>query len=98
MLQAEMDAMREVMDEAQPLINDPGTGFKGFLPAVFAYRVAESFNIREGTLGYLKLTAPAELIRHPPNLPDAREDQGIKGKFQSPEWKKGGFIEEDAQG
>src|ERR1700686_1689322 len=39
MLQAETDAMREVMDQAQPLINDPHRGFKGLLPAVFAYRV-----------------------------------------------------------
>jgi uncharacterized protein DUF3365/uncharacterized protein DUF4239 len=97
MLQAEMDAMQEVMDEAQPLIDDPGTAFKGFLPAVFAYRVAESFNIKEGALGYLKLTAPAELVRHRPNLPDAWEGQVIKGKFQSPGWKKGEFVEEDAQ-
>jgi hypothetical protein len=101
MLQAEMDAMQEVMDEAQPLINDSHRGFKGFLPAVFAYRVAEGFNRKMGELGYklgyLKLTAPAELVRHQPNLPDAWEDQAIKSKFQSAEWKKGEFVEQEAQ-
>lgn len=97
MLQAEMDAMQEVMDQAQPLINDPHRGFKGFLPAVFAYRVAEGFTRRVGELGYLKLTAPAELVRHQPNLPDAWENQTIKKKFQSAGWKKGEFVAEEAQ-
>jgi hypothetical protein len=97
MLQAETDAMREVMDQAQPLINDPHRGFKGFLPAVFAYRVAESFSRKVGELAYLKLTAPAELVRHQPNLPDAWEDQMIKSKFQSAGWKKGDFVEQEAQ-
>jgi hypothetical protein len=97
MLQAEKDAIQEVMDEAQPLINDPHRGFKGFLPAVFAYRVAEHFNRKMGKLAYVKLTAPAELIRHRPNMPDAWEDQIIKSKFQSAEWKKGDFVEQDAQ-
>jgi hypothetical protein len=85
------------MDEAQPLINDPHRGFKGFLPAVFAYRVAEHFNRKMGKLAYVKLTAPAELIRHRPNMPDAWEDQIITSKFQSAEWKKGDFVEQEAQ-
>src|SRR5262249_46988051 len=83
MLQAEMDAIQEVMDQAQPLINDSGRSFKGFLPAVFAYRVAEGFNRRVGEFGYLKLTAPTALVRHQPNLPDPWEDQMITSKFQS---------------
>jgi hypothetical protein len=97
MLQAEMDAMQEVMDQAQPLINDSHRTFKGFLPAVFAYRVAERFNGKMGGLAYVKLTAPAELVRHQPNLPDAWEDQTIKGKLQSAGWKKGEFVEQEAQ-
>ncbi len=96
MLQAEMRAMEEVMDQAQPLINDPNRGFKGFLPAIFAYQVAERFNHKQGELAYVKLTAPAELVRHQPNLPDAWEDQMIKSKFQSPGWKKGEFVEQEA--
>lgn len=96
MLQAEMDSMQEVMEEAQPLINDPNRGFKGFLPAVFAYRVAERFSRKVGGLGYLKLTAPAELVRHQSNSPDAWEDEIIKTKFQSPGFKKGDFVEQEA--
>jgi len=97
MLQAELDAMREVMDEAEPLINDEQRGFKGFLPAVFAYRVAERFDRKVGDLGYLKLTAPGELVRHRANLPDVWEDLMIKRKFQSAGFKKGDFVEQEAQ-
>ena len=97
MLQAEMDSIEEVMDQAQSLINDPEKGYKGFLPAVFAYRVAERFDSKVGELGYVKLTAPAELIRHQPNFPDTWEDQMIKSKFQSATWKKGDFVEQEAQ-
>ncbi len=97
MLQAETDAIEEVMEHAQPLINDPTRGFKGFLPAIFAYQVAERFNQKEGQLAYVKLTAPAELVRHLPNVPDAWEDQMIKSKLQSPGWKKGEFVEEEAE-
>lgn len=97
MLQAEIMAIEEVMTEAQPLINDPKRGFKGFLPAVFTYRVAERFSQKMGGLAYLKLTAPIELIRRQSNSPDNWEDQMIKVKFQSPSWKKGQFVGEEAE-
>ncbi len=97
MLQAELEAIQEVMDQAQPLINDPNRDFKGFLPAIFAYRVAQSFSQKVGDLAYLKLTAPEEMIRHKGNMPDAWEKQTIKNKFQSAGWKKGGFVTEVAE-
>ena len=96
MLQAEIDAMQEVVDEAQSVINDASRGFKGFLPAVFAYRVAERFDRKMNGLAYLKLTAPVELIRHVPNSPDVWEDAMIKNKFQLAEWKKGELVEQEA--
>jgi hypothetical protein len=96
LLQAELEAIREVMDEAQPLINDPDRDFKGFIPAIFAYRVADRFSQKVGDVAYLKLTAPAERIRHQTNLPDAWEDQVIKKKFQAPGWEKGRFVAEEA--
>jgi hypothetical protein len=88
MLQAELEAIQEVMDEAQALINDPNRGFKGFLPAVFAYRVAGRFSQKVGDLAYLKLTAPKELIRRRSNLPDTWEEQMIKSKFSQQEGRK----------
>ena len=91
------DSVLDVMDQAQPLINDPNRGFKGFVPAVFAYEVADSFDQKVGDVAYLKLTAPEELIRHKSNMPDGWEKQIIKNKFQSAGWKKGQFVAEDAE-
>jgi hypothetical protein len=93
MLQAEMDGMREVVDEAPSI----GDSRRGFLPAMFVSQVAERFNRKVGQLGYLKLTAPAELVRRQTNSPDAWEEQIIKSKFQSPGWKKGAFVEQEAE-
>ena len=49
-----VEAEREVVDEAQPVINRPGVGFKGFLHAVFARRVGEHFYKKTGVR--MKLT------------------------------------------
>jgi hypothetical protein len=97
LLQAELEAIQEVMDQTQTLINEPVTRFKGFLPAVFAYRVANAFDQKVGGLAYLKLTAPVELIRNLGNLPDAWEGRMIKNKFQSAGWKKGKSVAEVAE-
>src|SRR5262249_35291879 len=96
LLQAESEAIREVMDEAQPLINDPNRDFKGFIPAVFAYRVADRFSQKVRGVAYLKLTAPAERIRRETNRPDTWEDRVIKEKFQAPGWENGRFVAEEA--
>jgi len=45
---------REVIDEAQPVINKQGVGFKGFSHAVFARRVGERFYMKTGVR--MKLT------------------------------------------
>ena len=97
MLQAELEAITEVMNNAQPLINNPKLGNKNFLPAIFAYQVAQSFNKKVNNLAYLKLTAPQELIRLPSNAPDEWENKIIKSKFQSSDWKKGSFVSEEAE-
>lgn len=97
MLRAELEAIGEVMDQAQALINDSGRGFKGFLPATFAYRVADIFRSKVSDHAYLKLTAPEELIRHRDNAPDAWESEMIKTRFQSPHWKKGQFVAEEGE-
>jgi hypothetical protein len=49
-----VEAEREVVDEAQPVINRQGVGFKGFLHAVFARRVGDHFYKKTGVR--LKLT------------------------------------------
>ena len=92
MLQAEMEAIQEVMDEAH-VRGDP----KRLVPAVFTYQVAQRFTSKVGEFAYVKLTAPSELIRHQPNMPDTWEKNVIQDKFQSAGWKKGEFVEEVAE-
>jgi hypothetical protein len=50
-----------------------------------------------GQLAYLKLTAPAGLVRDQTKPPDAWEQQVIRSKFQSPGWKKGELVEQEAE-
>jgi hypothetical protein len=95
MLEAEMDAIQAVIE--QPLLIGHHLGLKECPPAAFASRVAERFNQKVGQLGYAKFTAPAELIGHRTNSPDAWENQIIATKFQSAGWKKGEIVEQEAQ-
>jgi len=46
---------KEVVDEAQPVINRAGISFKGFIPAVFAQRVGDQFYKKFGV--HVKLTS-----------------------------------------
>jgi Protein of unknown function (DUF3365) len=39
---------KDVVDEAQPIINRPGIGFKGFTPSVFARRVSDRLYMEFG--------------------------------------------------
>ena len=89
LLKAELDAIQEVMDGAQELINNPDMGFKGFLPAVYAKKVAQTFNKKVGKIAYLKLTAPKIWVRNRSNRPDKWESGVIENKFKAPGWKKG---------
>ena len=53
-----IDSIKEVMNNAQPLINEKGKGLKGFLPAIFAKQMGDGFNKNIGGQAYIKLTAP----------------------------------------
>lgn len=88
LLQAQMQAIVEVMDENQGTINQEGLGFKGFVPAVFARLVNEKFRMTVGHDADVKVTAPRELIRNRKALPDDWEQQVIQSKFKLPEWEK----------
>ncbi len=58
LLEAQLDAMREVVDEQQASINRAGIGFKGFVPAVFARLANEKFGAKAGEHAQLRVTAP----------------------------------------
>lgn len=85
LLQAEMEAIVEVVDEAQERINRYGVGFKGFLPAIFAAYVAERFGQKKGDKAEIKLTAPSDYVRNKANRPDSWEHWIIERRLRAPE-------------
>ena len=79
-----LEAEKEVVDEAQPVINKQGVGFKGFLPAVFARKTGEKFYRKTGIR--LKLTGTD--YRYPGNKPDEFEAEVLR-MFADPRHPKG---------
>ncbi len=61
-----VESGREVVEEAQPVINKQGVAFKGFLPAVWARKTGERFTRKTG----LRLKLTASVWRYPGNRPD----------------------------
>lgn len=84
LIEAQLDAMREVLDEHQDDINREGIGFKGFVPAIFARLINEKFADKVGTEARVRVTAPEQLVRNRKSLPDAWENQIIQSVFSDP--------------
>ncbi len=93
LLQAEMEAIVEVVDEAQERINRYGVGFKGFLPAIFAGYVAERFGQKKGDKAEIKLTAPSDYVRNKNNMPDSWEHMAIERRLRAPDHPLGQPVE-----
>lgn len=89
LLRAMMAAIVEVVDDNQATINEKGTGFKGFIPAVFARLVAESFDHLAKGEAEVKVTAPLELVRNRKARPDAWESKIIEKHLLDPAWPTG---------
>jgi hypothetical protein len=89
LLRAMMAAIVEVVDGNQPTINEKGTGFKGFIPAVFARLVAESFDYLAKGEAEVKVTAPLELVRNRKARPDPWETEIIEKRLLDPAWPVG---------
>ena len=79
-----VEAEREVVDEAQLIINRPGIGFKGFIPAMFARKTGERFYKKSGVK--LKLTGID--YRNISNRPDDFESEVLR-MFSDPRHPKG---------
>lgn len=79
-----VEAEREVVDEAQPIINRQGIGFKGFIPAIFARKTGERFYMKSGVK--LKLTGLD--YRNINNKPDDFESEVLR-MFGDPRHPKG---------
>lgn len=89
LLRAEMASIKEVMDENQSLINEQGSGFKGFIPATFARLVTERLQKKVGDEAEIKVTAPPALVRNRKSRPDEWEKSVIESKFLSLSWPHG---------
>jgi Protein of unknown function (DUF3365) len=88
LLHAMMSAVIAVMDDNQETINEKGTGFKGFIPAVFGRLVSESFNSLAEGEAVLKISAPPDLVRNRKARPDAWEKEVIETKLLKLDWPK----------
>lgn len=86
LLRVQMDAIAEVMDANQTTINAKGTGFKGFIPAVFARLVNEAFARRAKGEAEVKVTGPPDRVRNRKARPDIWETTIIKSKLLTPSW------------
>jgi hypothetical protein len=89
LLRDQMDAIVEVMDTNQATINAKGTGFKGFIPALFARLVNENFVRRANGEAEMKLTTAPDRVRNRKARPDAWEEEIIENKLLSSDWPRG---------
>lgn len=83
LIEAELRAITEVVDQWQDVINMPGIGYKGFLPAIFAGEVARRFSAIAQGAAEIKLTAPVDYVRNQANLPDDWEHTVIEDELRS---------------
>ncbi len=84
LLQALLQAGKEVVADHQPAINRPGIAYKNFIPAVWARKTGEKFQKATGVR--LKLTSAN--YRYQGNKPDEFEAEVLK-LFEDKEYPKG---------
>ncbi len=84
LLHALLESGKEVVADSQLVINKPGLGFKGFLPAVWNRRAGEIFQEKTG----IRLKLTNEDYRNPKNKPDEFETEILK-LFADPSYPKG---------
>ncbi len=94
LIQAELKAITEVMNDAQDNINTKGKGLKGFLPAVFARLVTQKFKTSAAGGATIKLTAPKDYVRNRANRPDKWEANIIESRFRSADHPKNQHVAE----
>lgn len=79
-----LESGKEVVAEAQPVLNKQGVAFKGFIPAKWGRLTAEKFTKKTG----IRLKLTAENYRFPGNKPDDFEAEVLK-LFTDPRYPKG---------
>ena len=94
LINAQLKAIHKVMADAQPTINKKGVTLTGFLPAVFARLVSETFSASVGGQATIKLTAPKSYVRNRRNRPDKWESNIIESKFKDSGFPRNKHIAE----
>lgn len=79
-----LESGKEVVGEAQPLINKPSVGFKGFLPALWGRKAGEKFGQKTG----IRLKQTSTQYRFAGNKPDEFESEVLK-QFSDSGYPKG---------
>jgi general secretion pathway protein A len=79
-----VQAGKAIVDDAQPIINKQGMGFKGFLPALWGRKTGEKFSKHTG----IGLKQTSEHYRFAGNKPDDYEAEVLK-QFSSAGHPKG---------
>jgi general secretion pathway protein A len=74
--------MQKAVQDVQPLINQKGIGFKGFIPATFGTKVADQFSKDTG-LKLRQIGPPGVAPRNPNNKPDEQEEQALRAAQKS---------------
>ena len=82
-----IDAMKQTVDDFQPVINRQGIGFKGFIPATFGTHAAAKFRAKTGV--YLKQAKISP--RNSSNSPDEFETKILK-EFTNPNFPRQGDM------
>jgi len=97
LLDAQRQAMRLVVDNHQDEINQPGVGFKGFIPAVFARLANEEFVTIAGTEARIRVTAPSALVRNRKARPDPWEKNILETRLLTSDWPTGKSFTEEVE-
>jgi hypothetical protein len=72
-----VQVMVEVMEDNRTLINDADIGFKGFIPAIFAFQLSEKLSTK-GLGVKIKFTNTADAVRNKLNTPDNWETSAME--------------------
>ena len=97
LLNAQLQAVEDVLADNQDLINRKGVGFKGFVPAVFGRLVNERFIEQVGDEAQIKVTAPIDLIRNRKARPDDWERERIEQDLNAPDWEHGRIVSAETE-
>lgn len=82
-------SIRQVINNAQHIINNPELAFKGYIPAVFARQLASEFSQQMRGRMALKVTTLEHSLRNPASSPDRWETSILNNVLANPGYTRG---------